>query len=180
MKKILSIIPVLIFSLYSSADVNYLSLGTVNGDVSSDGLSADFDAVGISYTSATEKVVFGGSVSIGEMDVAGYNLDYVADSLSIGYGFTDISTGSFVIGASYSRVEMQFPGTSNLKTTSTDGYIGYYKISGEGVDYSITYEDSVLSANLTVPLGTSSWRARLGIANSDDGDSISIGVRYLF
>ena len=84
-----------------------------------------------------------------------------------------------MIGASYSRVEMQFPGTSNLKTTSTDGYIGYYKISGEGVDYSITYEDSVLSANLTVPLGTSSWRARLGIANSDDGDSISIGVGVL-
>ena len=34
-------------------------------------MSALTDAVGISYTSATEKVVFGGSVSRGEMDVAG-------------------------------------------------------------------------------------------------------------
>ena len=169
----------MMLSFSSFANVSYVSVGATNAEIDVDSESFDLSAFNFGYTNVTDKYIFSAGIQRGEIEVYGYDLDYVTNGISFGYGFSDISQGSFVLGLEHASIEIQDPGSSNLKDSSTDPFIGYYKISGEDLDYSISISDSVLSGNVSFPLGEGQWRGALGFSNSSDASGVSFGVRVL-
>tara|TARA_B100000787_G_scaffold46511_1_gene33379 strand:+ start:244 stop:789 length:546 start_codon:yes stop_codon:yes gene_type:complete len=169
-------------SLMVHADVSYGSFGLENGDIDVDGDGFDVSAYQFSLLSSSGNVIFSTGVASGTVDdVYGYDLDFVTQGISLGYAFGSLETGSFVLGASYSRAELQNPGSSNIKTNDTEPYVGYAKLSGEGIDYRVSISDGLFDATAIIPLGDNDdWRATLGFANADDIDSLSFGVAYKF
>ena len=169
-------------SLMAHADVSYVAFGIENGDIDVDGDGFDVSASQLSFLSSTGNVIFSTGVASGTVDdVYGYDLDFVSQGISLGYAFGNLETGSFVLGASYSRGELQNPGSSNIKTSDTEPYVGYAKLSGEGVDYRVSISDGIFDAIAIIPVGDNDdWRATLGFANADDIDSLSFGVAYKF
>ena len=166
--------------LLSYADVNYINLSSLSGDIEVDSESFDVSAINIGYLSTSGNIVFSTSISNGEVEIYNYELDFVTQGISIGYAVSDLTTGSIVLGIDYGQVEIQNPGSSNVKDSSTDGYIGYAKLSGEGVDYSFTLSDGTISGKLFIPLGDSELRGVLGFSSNDEGDSMSFGAVYQF
>lgn len=181
MKKILFSL-VFACSLMVHADVRYVSFGLENGDIDVDGDGFDVSAYQLGILSSSGNVIFSTGVASGTVDdVFGYDLDFVSQGINLGYAFGSLETGSFVLGASYSSGEIQNPGSSNIKTSDTEPYVGYAKMSGEGVDYQITISDGIFDAIAIIPVGDNDdWRATLGFANADDIDSLSFGVAYKF
>lgn len=181
MKKILFSL-VFACSLMVHADVRYVSFGLENGDIDVDGDGFDVSAYQLSFLSSSGNVIFSTGVASGTVDdVFGYDLDFVSQGINLGYAFGSLETGSFVLGASYSSGEIQSPRSSNIKTSDTEPYVGYAKMSGEGVDYQVTISDGIFDAMAIIPLGDNDdWRATLGFANADDIDSLSFGIAYKF
>ena len=144
--------------------------------------SFDVSAYGVNFVSTSGNILFRTGATSGTVDdFYGYDLDFASQGIDLGYAFGDLETGSFVFGASYGRVEIQNPGSSNLKTTETDPFVGFSKMSGEGTDYIITISDGVLAAKGFFSIGESDdWKATLGFANADDADSVSIGMVLQF
>ena len=169
-------------SLMVHADVRYGSFGLEDGDIDVDGDGFDVSAYQLSFLLSSGNVIFSTGVASGTVDdVYGYNLDFVSHGINLGYAFGSLETGSFVLGASYSSGEIQNPGSSNIKTSDTEPYVGYAKMSGEGVDYQITISDGIFDAIAIIPVGDNDdWRATLGFANADDIDSLSFGVAYKY
>jgi hypothetical protein len=169
-------------SLMVHADVNYGSLGLETGDISVGSESFDVSAFQLGFLMSTGNVIFSTGVASGTVDdVYGYDLDFVSQGINLGYAFGDLETGSFVLGASYSSGEIQSPGSSNIKTSDTEPYVGYAKMSGEGVDYQVTVSDGFFDAMAFIPVGGSdALRATLGFGTAEDIDSLSFGLAYKF
>lgn len=169
-------------SFYANADVFYGALGVETGDIKVDPYEFDVTAYQLGFLAASGNLVFSSSVASGTVDdVAGYDLDFVAQGINLGYALGDITTGSFVVGASYASGEIQNPGSSNVKTSETDPYIGYSKMSGEGVDYEVSISDGLFDAKAIIPIGDSeNFRALIGYGTSDDIDALTFGVVYKF
>ena len=169
-------------SLMIDADVSYGYLGYETGDISVESESFDVSAFQLGVLMSTGNFIFSTGVASGTVDdVYGYDLDFVGQAINLGYAFGDLETGSFVLGASYSSGEIQNPGSSNIKTSDTEPYVGYSKMSGEGVDYEVTVSDGLFDARAFVPLGDSdALRAILGFGTAEDIDSLSFGLAYKF
>ena len=169
-------------SLMVDADVRYGFLGFETGDISVESESFDVSAFQLGFLMSNGNFIFSTSVASGTVDdVYGYDLDFVGQGINLGYAFGDLETGSFVLGASYSNGEIQSPGSSNIKTSETDPYVGYAKMSGEGVDYEVTISDGLFDAKAFIPVSDSdALRATLGFGNAEDIDSLSFGLSYKF
>ena len=169
-------------SLMTNADVRYGAIGLENGDIDVDGDSFDVSAYQLSFLASSGNIIFSTGLASGTVDdVYGYDLDFVGQGINLGYAFGDLNTGSFVLGASYSSGEIQSPGSSNIKTSDTEPYVAYAKMSGIGVDYQLTISDGLFDALAIIPVGNNeNLRATLGFSNSDDIDSLSFGVAYKF
>lgn len=170
------------FSFSANAEVRYLALGYQTGDIDVDGDTFDVSDISLDFIGTNGNIIFSTGVGAGTVDdVYGYDLDFVSQDINLGYAFGDLTEGSFVLGASYVSGEIQVPGSSNYESSETDAYIGYAKMSGEDVDYSITLSDGVFSAMAFVELGEgNNLRASIGFANSDDMDALSFGLALKF
>lgn len=176
------LVGLMICSFGAKADVRYAGVSFQSGDIDLDSDSFDVSAYGVNFLSTSGNILFSTSAASGTVDdFYGYDLDFAAQGINLGYAFGDLKTGSFVFGASYSRGEIQNPGRSNVKTSETDPFVGFAKMSGEGTDYRITISDGVLSAKGIFQIGASDgWKATLGFANADNTDSVSIGMVLQF
>jgi len=172
----------MICSFGAKADVRYAGVSFQSGDIDVDSDSFDVSAYGVNFLSTSGNILFSTSAASGTVDdVYGYDLDFASQGIDLGYAFGDLETGSFVFGASYTRVEIQVPGSSNAKSNETDPFVGFAKMSGEGTDYSITISDGTLSARGIFSIGASDdWKATLGFGTSDDANSVSIGMVLQF
>ena len=172
-------------SFYSHADeLVYGALAVETGvfDVGSSEFDVSALQLGLSGAIASSNIVFSISAASGTVDdVAGYDLDFVARGISLGYALGDITTGSFVLGATYSSGEIQNPGSSNIETSNTEPYIGYSKMSGEGVDYKVSISDGIFNATAIIPSGfTENFKTLIGYGTSEDIDTLTFGVAYKF
>jgi len=181
MKKILLSL-ILITPLYNNADVMYGFVGMETGDIGVDSSEYDVTAYELGFIAASGNLIFSTAAASGTVDdVLGYDLDFVGQNIDIGYAFGDITKGTFVLGASYISGEIQNPGSSNIKSSDTEAFIGYSKMSGDGTDYQVSIMDGLISAIAILPVGNSeNLRALIGYGSSDESDSISFGVVYKF
>lgn len=186
MKKIILSL-LLTTSFYSHADVMYGALAVETGVLDVGSSEFDVTAYQLGFLAAfgnkdSANIVFSTSAASGTVDdVAGYDLDFAGQSINLGFAFGDITTGSFVLGATYASVEMQNPGSSNVETSDTEPYVGYSKISGEGVDYEVSISDGLFDAKAIIPVGDfENFRALIGYGTSDDIDTLTFGVAYKF
>ena len=165
-------------SLVTNAEVRYGSIGLENGDL--DGY--DVSAYQLNFLASSGNLIFSTGVASGTIDdVYGYDVDFVGQEINLGYAFSDLNKGSFVLGASYSGGEIQIPESSNIKTSDTEPYVGYAKMSGMGVDYQLTISDGLFDAIAIIPVGNNdNLRATLGFSDSDDIDSLLFGIAYKF
>ena len=181
MKKIILSL-LLTTSFYSHADVMYGALAVETGVFDVGSSEFDVTAYQLGFLATSGGIVFSTSAASGTVDdVAGYDLDFAAQGINLGFAFGDITTGSFVLGATYASGEIQNPGSSNVETSDTEPYIGYSKISGEGVDYEVSISDGLFDAKAIIPVGDfENFRALIGYGTSDDMDTLTFGVGYKF
>ena len=76
-------------------------------------------------------------------------------------------------------VDSVFKGGDNFEDSEIDPMIGYGKMSGEGVDYVMTYSDSYFQGRLMFPFGENlTASASLGL---DDGDTrFGVGIAFKY
>lgn len=166
--------------LYNNAEVIYGALGLENGDIRVAPYEFEITAYQLGFLAAIGNVVIGSSVASGTVDdVASNDIDFVAKGIDFGYAFGDITNGSFVLGASFTSGEIQKPDLSNIKTSETEPYISYSKMSGEGFDYEVSLGDGVFDVKTIIPVGDSkNFRALIGYETTDDIEALTFGIVY--
>lgn len=172
-------------SFYINADVIYGTIGIDTGDINPGADKYDVTVYQLGFLISSGNIVFStsaGSGTIKDLFVED-DVDFDGKNLNFGYAFSDVATGSFVLGASYSSGEIENPGLPSFKASESDPYIGYSKLSGEGIDYEVLVSSGFFDAKAIIPLGNSeNFRALIGYGSSDadDIDALTFGFVYKF
>tara|TARA_B100000427_G_C15240423_1_gene477528 strand:+ start:110 stop:655 length:546 start_codon:yes stop_codon:yes gene_type:complete len=134
----------------------------------------------IGYASGNGNFVFQTSASWGTADLSGLEVDFSGFNVAGGYAFNDIADGSFVVGISYGEVILVDPfGGDDFETTNTDPYIGYGKMSGDGMDYLLSISDGVISGTTYIPF-TENLSGQLSFSNDDEVNAFGVGLAFKY
>ncbi len=183
MKKFLLIV-LMPFTLVVNAAANYAYGEYWTATLEDDDLSTEADMYGgeLGFAGGVGNMYFGSSAGWGTVEWDDYSveLDFAAWTVEGGYAFSDIANGAFIIGAQYVSTEIQNPlGGDNIEDSDTNVMIGYGKMSGEGVDYVMTYTDSFFQSRLFFPFGEN-LTANVSFGMDDDGNKFGVGIAFKY
>ena len=145
MKKILLL---LLISFIAKPDYTSVGFGV--------GTSGDVDTIAIGYEQADSKFRF--ATIAGRSEV--FDVSIGVYSASLDYAFGNFNEGSFFAGLSYSRAAV-----GDIAESDTLLNVGYGKISGEGLDYSL-----IVDSDGDVGTSITQW--------TEDGLGIGVGVAF--
>tara|TARA_B100000131_G_scaffold228717_1_gene220459 strand:- start:312 stop:857 length:546 start_codon:yes stop_codon:yes gene_type:complete len=164
----------------AKTDYVYGQYRTGTAEPEGEGIELDMTGGIIGYASGNSNFVFQTSASWGNVEASGIEVDFSGFSVSGGYAFNDIADGSFVVGVSYAEVTLVDPfGGDDFETSNTDPYIGYGKMSGDGIDYLLSISDGVISGSTYIPF-TENLSGQLSFSNDDEVNAVGIGLAFKY